>query len=79
MGDQDTVVTCMPAHQLAFRDLQVERSTYSLAHKSINSSSAFADMPVPTTSACCEKPDKNSDSQAINTESKFNCSPNNFR
>ncbi|XP_003369133.1 conserved domain protein [Trichinella spiralis] len=28
-------------------------------------------MPVPTTSACCEKPDKNSDSQAINTESKL--------
>ncbi|KRY40253.1 hypothetical protein T01_11172 [Trichinella spiralis] len=33
--------------------------------KSINSPSAFVDMPVQTTSACCEKLDRNSDSQVI--------------
>ncbi|KRX63038.1 hypothetical protein T09_8984 [Trichinella sp. T9] len=33
--------------------------------KSINSQSAFVDMPVRTTSACCEKLDRNSDSQVI--------------
>ncbi|KRY20099.1 hypothetical protein T12_11455 [Trichinella patagoniensis] len=33
--------------------------------KSINSQSALVDMPVRTTSACCEKPDRNSDSQVI--------------
>ncbi|XP_003375721.1 conserved hypothetical protein [Trichinella spiralis] len=34
-------------------------------YKLINSPSAFVDMSVWTTSACCEKPDKNSDSQVI--------------
>ncbi|KRX69673.1 hypothetical protein T06_16673 [Trichinella sp. T6] len=33
--------------------------------KSTNSQSAFVDMPVRTTSACCEKLDRNSDSQVI--------------
>ncbi|KRX47954.1 hypothetical protein T05_9748 [Trichinella murrelli] len=33
--------------------------------KLINSPSAFVDMSVWTTSASCEKPDKNSDSQVI--------------
>ncbi|KRY61855.1 hypothetical protein T11_7921, partial [Trichinella zimbabwensis] len=31
----------------------------------MNYSSAFVDMPVATTSGCCEKPDRNSDSQVI--------------
>ncbi|XP_003366762.1 conserved hypothetical protein [Trichinella spiralis] len=33
--------------------------------KSINYQFAFVDMSVRTTSACCEKPDRNSDSQVI--------------
>ncbi|KRX77516.1 hypothetical protein T06_14894 [Trichinella sp. T6] len=35
------------------------------SEKSINSSSDFADVPLPTTSACCEKPDRNSHSHVI--------------
>ncbi|KRX44286.1 hypothetical protein T03_4459 [Trichinella britovi] len=33
--------------------------------KTINSQFAFVDMSVRTTSACCEKPDRNSDSLVI--------------
>ncbi|KRY40452.1 hypothetical protein T01_6957 [Trichinella spiralis] len=35
------------------------------SEKSIDPPSALADMPLPATSACCEKPDRNSDSQVI--------------
>ncbi|KRZ71116.1 hypothetical protein T10_7422 [Trichinella papuae] len=46
-------------------------STFNVANKSMNYSSAFVDMPVATTSGCCEKPDRNSDSQSLLAE-KFN-------
>ncbi|KRZ64157.1 hypothetical protein T10_12654 [Trichinella papuae] len=40
-------------------------STFNVVNKSMNYLSAFVDMPAATTSGCCEKPDRNSDSQVI--------------
>ncbi|XP_003377386.1 conserved hypothetical protein [Trichinella spiralis] len=53
--------------------VNVLRSKLTLNEKStdklINSPSAFVDMPVRTTTACCLKPDRNSDSRSSVTES----------